>query len=93
MCIPKTTIAQHFTWPLRFLVRHLHWFSHSLTDAQKPQRVTLWNELSCWLRSSKHHSWQFIITLDELWLYFTADHEQTWPPPEQEPPERPGRTI
>jgi hypothetical protein len=40
------------------------------------ERFTLPVELLHQLRSIEHHDWQFIITIDESWFYFSTDHEQ-----------------
>jgi hypothetical protein len=33
-CIPRTTVWRRLTESLGFIVKHLHWVPHSLTDAQ-----------------------------------------------------------
>jgi hypothetical protein len=78
---------------LEFVVKHLRWVSHSLTDTQKAQRLALWNKLLCKVRSVKHQGWQFIIILDEVRFYLTTDYERIWLWSDQEPPERQKRTI
>jgi hypothetical protein len=45
------------------------------------------------LLSIKHHSWHFVITLDESWFYPSTDHDQLWLHADQEPPERDNHTI
>jgi hypothetical protein len=69
-------------------VKHLRSVPHTWTDTQKAQGIALSNRLLleiCWI---KHQGWDFIITLDESWFDLSADHEQTWLQPAQEPPER-----
>jgi hypothetical protein len=44
------------------------------------------------LRSTEHHGWQFIITLDESWFCLSTNHEQIWLRVEEQPPERPRST-
>jgi hypothetical protein len=69
-CMPTTTVYRHLTRLLGFAVKHLRWIPHTLTDAKKAQLITLSNQLLLEIRSIKHQSWHFIITLDKLWPYF-----------------------
>jgi hypothetical protein len=41
----------------------------------------------------KRQEWQFIVIIDELWLYLTPNYEQARLRPDKEPPEGPKRTI
>ena len=77
-CISTTTVHQHLTQSLGFVMKHLHWVPHALTEIQKAQRVVLSKQLLRELRSVKHQGSQFIITLDESWFYLATDHEQIW---------------
>jgi hypothetical protein len=45
------------------------------------------------LRSIKHQGWQLIITLDQLGFAVAIYYERIWLRPDQEPHERPRRTI
>jgi hypothetical protein len=45
------------------------------------------------LRSIEHHSWPFIITLNESWFYLSTDQKQIWLRVEEQPHERPRHTI
>jgi hypothetical protein len=40
-----------------------------------------------------HHSWEFIITLDESSFYLSTDHEQIWLRIEEQLPEKPRHAI
>jgi transposase len=91
--IPTTTVYWHLTRSLGFVVKHLHWVPHSLTDTQKAPRITLSNQPLLEIHSIKHHGWHFIITLDDSWFYLSTDHEQIWLQPDQEPPKRAKHTI
>jgi hypothetical protein len=64
-CIQRSTIHRHLIQTLGFVVKHLRWVPHSLTDAQKPSHVFLANQLLSEFCSIKHHGWEFIVTLDE----------------------------
>jgi hypothetical protein len=92
-CILTTTVSRHLTRSLRFVVKHLRWVPQTFTGTQKAQRITLSSQLLLEIRSIKHQGWQFIITLDESWFYFSTDLEQIWLRPDQEPPERAKHTI
>jgi hypothetical protein len=74
------------------MVKHLRWVPDTFTPTQN-RSVPLSIELSRHLRSIEHQGWQYIITLDESWVYLSTDHEQTWLPVEEQPPERPRHTI
>jgi hypothetical protein len=78
---------------LGFVVKHHDLVLLSLTEAQKPQCLTLSNKLLRKLRSFNYQSWQVIITIDDLWFYFTTDYEQISLRPDQKPPEKPKHTI
>jgi hypothetical protein len=90
-CIPTTTVYRHLTRSLGFVVKHLRWVPHSLTDIQKAQRTTLSKQLL--LGSIKHPGWHVMITLDESWFSLSTDREQIWLRPDQEPPEWAKHTI
>jgi hypothetical protein len=38
-CIPHTIVWRRLTESLGFVVKHLHWVPHSLTDAQRQNRI------------------------------------------------------
>jgi hypothetical protein len=92
-CIPTVTVHRHLTQSLGLVVKSLRWVSHSRTNTQKAQSVTLSNRLLRKLRSIKHQEWQLIITFDELWFYLTTDYEPIWLRPDQELPKTPKHTI
>jgi hypothetical protein len=52
-CIPRTTVHQHLTRTLEFVMKHLRWVPHTLTPVQKVTRVTLVDQLLRVLRSIK----------------------------------------
>jgi hypothetical protein len=83
-------VYRHLTRSLGFVVKHLRWVPHTLTDTQKDPRITLSNQLLLEIRLIKHQGWHFIITLDEPWFSPFRDHDQIWLRPDQERPERPG---
>jgi DNA-binding MurR/RpiR family transcriptional regulator len=44
-CIPRTTVWRRLTESLGFVVKHLHWVPHSLTSAQRQDRIDRSKEL------------------------------------------------
>jgi hypothetical protein len=54
-CIPTTTVYQHLTKSLGFVLKHLRWVPHTFTNTQKAQRVTLSNHMLLELLSIEHH--------------------------------------
>jgi hypothetical protein len=74
-------------------VKHLRWVSNALRPTQKTEHAALSIEFLRQLPSIKHQGWQFIITLDESWFYFSTDHEEIWLRVEEQPPEGPRHTI
>ena len=86
--LPRSTIFRHLTLSMGFVMKHLRWVPHNLSDDQKQMRVDKSNDLLQLLNSMKHHSWKNIVTLDESWFYLTTDYESIWLPPEEAPPTR-----
>jgi hypothetical protein len=37
------------------------------------------------LQSVQHQGWQYVVTLDDSWLYWDIDWEQQWLPADGEP--------
>jgi hypothetical protein len=54
-CIPRSTVHRQVTQTLGFVVKHLRWVPHGLTDAPRASHVVLSNQLLGELRSIKHH--------------------------------------
>jgi hypothetical protein len=44
-CIQTTRVYRHLTRSLGFVVKHLRWVPHTLTDTQNAQRITLSNQV------------------------------------------------
>jgi hypothetical protein len=78
--LPKTALYQHFLESLNFVKKKLRWVPPTLSEEQKPMRVEKSNELLQTLISMKHHSWRYILTLDESWFYLPTDYESIWFP-------------
>jgi hypothetical protein len=45
------------------------------------------------LQLAKHHAWQYIVTLDEAWFYFSNRFDWIWLPHDELPPSFPKQTI
>jgi hypothetical protein len=41
------------------------------------------------LKSIHHQGWQYIVTLDEAWFYFSNHHEHIWLPDSDDSPQIP----
>jgi hypothetical protein len=50
-------------------------------------------ELLKLLESMRHHSWKYIVTLDEAWFYLFIDHELIWLRPEDEAPQKEKKIV
>jgi hypothetical protein len=66
-CIPRTTVWRRLTACLGFVIKHLHWVPHNLTDAQRQIRIDGSRELLKLLESAQTNDWQCLMTLDESW--------------------------
>jgi hypothetical protein len=75
MCISIATVWRRLTKALEFVVKHLHWIPHSLTEAQPQIRIDRSIELLRRLESAQANEWQSIMTLDESWFYLWTSHE------------------
>jgi hypothetical protein len=45
------------------------------------------------LGSVQHQGWKYFVTLDEVWFYFSSQHEQIWLPDQEDPPTIQQQTI
>jgi hypothetical protein len=52
---------------------------------KKVTRFQRAQELLAIVKSVKHQSWQYIVTLDESWFYWDIDWEQQWLPVDDDP--------
>jgi histone-lysine N-methyltransferase SETMAR len=91
--IPATTVYPRLTESLGFTARHLGWVPHALSEEQMAQRVELSRELLRILQVQHDRAWHYIVTLDELWLYLSTDHELIWLPHGEKVPERERHTV
>jgi hypothetical protein len=69
MCISIATVWRCLTKSLGFVVKHLHWIPHSLTEADWQMRIDRSIELHRRLESAQANEWQNFKTLDESWFY------------------------
>jgi hypothetical protein len=75
MCISIAPVWRRLTRSLGFIVKHLHWVPHSLTEAQRQIRIDRSIELLRLLKSAQANEWQRFMTLDEFWFYLWTIHE------------------
>jgi hypothetical protein len=87
-CIPCTTVSRRLTESLGFVVKHLHWVPHSLTDAQRQNRIDRSKELLRLLEFAQANDWESLMTLDESWFYLCTSHEIVWLQAGQQPADR-----
>jgi hypothetical protein len=77
-CISNAIIWRRLTRFLGFVVKHLHWVLHRLTDAQRQIWIDRSNELLILLESARANDWQSFMTLNESWFYLWTSHEKIW---------------
>jgi hypothetical protein len=76
MCISCAIVWGRRTGFFGFVVNHLHWVPHHLTDAQGQIRIDRSNELLRFLESAQANDWQIFATLDESWFYLWTSYEK-----------------
>jgi hypothetical protein len=45
------------------------------------------------LGSAQHQGWEYLVILDEAWVYFSDQHEQIWLSDQEDPPTIQRKTI
>jgi hypothetical protein len=75
------------------MMRNLHLVPHTLSAAQKAERVARATDIKQVLQSAKHRDWHYFLMGDESWFYFASDDDHMWLPEDAEVPTRPKRTI
>jgi hypothetical protein len=91
--LPSTIIYHLLTQSLGFVARHLRWVPHTLSDAQKGDRVSLFRRRLRMLEVQRDRAWHEILTLGESWFYLSADYEFVWLPRDEKVPEGERHTI
>jgi hypothetical protein len=86
--LPARIVWRRLTGSLGFIVKHLHWVPHGLTDMQWQIRIDRSIELLRLLESAQVNDWQSFMTLDESWFHLWTSHEILGVQAGQEPPER-----
>jgi hypothetical protein len=84
--LPLTTVYRRLTQSLGFVARHLRWVPHTLSDAQKGERVNLSRRLLRMLEVQRDRAWHDIVALDEFWFYLSMDYEFVWLPQDEKFP-------
>jgi hypothetical protein len=57
---------------------NLRWVSHSPSDDQKAERVSISGEMIRILESEERHNFDTILTGDEFWFYFAYHYQAAW---------------
>jgi hypothetical protein len=91
--LPSTTVYRRLTQSLGFVVHHLRWVLHALSDAQKGERVNLSRQLLRMLEVQRDRAWHDIVALDESWFYLSTDYEFVCLSGDENVPERERHTI
>jgi hypothetical protein len=86
--LPKTTVHWHVPESLTFGDKKLRWVPQGLSEEQKRMPVEKSSELLQTLISLKHHSWRYIVALDESRLHLSRDYQSIWLPSGDTAPER-----
>jgi hypothetical protein len=73
--ISTATVWRRLTRYLGFVVKHLHWVPHSLTEMQWKIRIDRSIELIRRLESAQVNEWQRFMILNEFWFYLWMSHE------------------
>jgi histone-lysine N-methyltransferase SETMAR len=76
--LARSTVHWHLTRSLGYLVRHLRWIRHVLTEEQNRIQDSNSQPLLAILQEQQDSSWQDLVTLDEFWFYLHTDHERIW---------------
>jgi hypothetical protein len=71
---------------MTYKLKHCKWIPYRLLEAQKQTGVATSKRLLDTLCSVQHQGWQYLVTLDEAWFYFSNQHEQIWLPDQEDPP-------
>jgi hypothetical protein len=74
-CIPSITVWRRLDESLGFVIKHLHWVPHRLTEAQRQIRIDRSIELLRLLESAQANDWQIFTALDESWFYLWTSHD------------------
>jgi hypothetical protein len=86
--LPSTTVCRRLTQSLGFVVCHLRWVPHALSDAKNGKRVNLSRRLLRMLEVQRDRAWHDIVTLDECRFRLSTDCESVWLPRDEKVPER-----
>lgn len=90
--IPTTTIFYHLR-NMGYVIKHLKYVPHNLTQTHKNERVRISKLMLETLKQAKHQGWTFFLTGDESWFFLDSDYELQWVHEDEKPAERPKRLI
>jgi hypothetical protein len=80
-----TTADRRLVAPLGMTVWHLCWVLHTPSELHKGATAQRGQELLAILQSTKHHSWQNLIPLDESFFCMHTGSDQMWLPRDEAP--------
>jgi hypothetical protein len=92
-CFAVSTVYVHLTQHMGFVLKHLRWVRHLLTEDDRKRRTALSKDLLALLEKSQRKPCYVVVTLDESWFYLYYEREAIWLQPSQAPPERVKHTI
>jgi hypothetical protein len=85
--ILKSTVFDILRERLNYSARNYRFVPHTLTEAQKRERMEKSKALLSLLAKAKRRAWQFIITDDESWFFYYISHSKIWLPADADTPE------
>ena len=91
--IPKTSVLDILKDKLGLRHVLLRWIPHSLSDAQREDRVSVARALLIELESTQFNKLAYLMTSDETWVTFANPHSSCWARSRDEAGERARQTI
>jgi hypothetical protein len=90
--ISHSTIYDHLRRG-NFTIKHLRWVPHTLDDDRKRARVEMAYSMLRMIAEARYQGWQYFLTGDESWFFYSTDYEQLWIPRGERAPTRARRII
>jgi hypothetical protein len=80
LLIAASMVCWYLTEVLGMKFRHLHWVPHTLTTAQKRERVELAERMLQALAKYKRNHFHFLFTGEEPSMFYAYNHRTMWGP-------------
>lgn len=90
--IPKSTVCHKLVWQLYYRKLNYKWISHELDKKNKKQRVEMCRQILQFLEKNGNNKY-YIVTGDEVWIYWRNDISSQWLPSGEKRPLRPKVVI